>query len=597
IAEEGIPERKMWQFSWGGRQAFDPVWDMVLEGSTGHSGSFGRQVTMNVRNADTYLTHDLLDALETASEDGGVVLLATGMFLENGSGRPVTLRYDPQVRKGAYIDVANDDRAYKRDELAGLARSGEFVGTFTGRHGPQDDYDHPQPGLWTLSSLHAQEGQQEFPILHGDEKTMRLHGRHVRSGAHVHVNGRRVDGEVRFGEDERLDITLETLPPVGLHFLQVQNPGGLFSNDFIFHVAETEEKATALRYANNPDLLRDGLARAIENGRLEEVSNLVDAGAPIDARRRATGMTPLSTAVFQGHFDIARYLIEEKGAAVSRANRDGNTPLHLAAFLCRIELVKLLLEHGASLSVESDRGESPIDVVSSPWNDGLAGFYRSISEGSGLDLDLEELERRRPRLVRLLREAAGGPKNALSLLPRGADGWRFEDSGTAVPESWAARAFDDSEWKRGSAPLGYGEEGLASRVRFGPNPRRKFPAAFFRRTFSVDHPGASETFAGGIRADDGAVIYLNGQEIHRLRMPDGKIDHRTFAADSTESESGLEGRYTLFSIPAKVLKKGGNVISVSVHQRHGASSDLVLDLELLGLSREDLPRYQRSLEE
>ncbi|MEM6473840.1 MAG: hypothetical protein AAF802_30070 [Planctomycetota bacterium] len=28
IAEEGIPEHKMWQFSWQGQRRFDPIWDM-----------------------------------------------------------------------------------------------------------------------------------------------------------------------------------------------------------------------------------------------------------------------------------------------------------------------------------------------------------------------------------------------------------------------------------------------------------------------------------------------------------------------------------------------------------------------------------------
>ncbi|MGI9242611.1 MAG: hypothetical protein ACR2RV_17580, partial [Verrucomicrobiales bacterium] len=35
IAERGIPEREMWRFSWRGLPRFDPVWDMVLQGSTG----------------------------------------------------------------------------------------------------------------------------------------------------------------------------------------------------------------------------------------------------------------------------------------------------------------------------------------------------------------------------------------------------------------------------------------------------------------------------------------------------------------------------------------------------------------------------------
>lgn len=93
------------------------------------------------------------------------------------------------------------------------------------------------------------------------------------------------------------------------------------------------------------------------------------------------------------------------------------------------------------------------------------------------------------------------------------------------------------------------------------------------------------------------MVYLNGNEIRRLRMADGEISHRTFSAGNTQSESGLEGKLIPFKIDPKALRKGENVIAVSVHQRHGASSDLVLDLEILGVSQVDFKRLVRSRSE
>ena len=46
VAQRGQPEADIWRFSWGGRERFNPVWDMVLEMSTGYSGAFARQVTL-----------------------------------------------------------------------------------------------------------------------------------------------------------------------------------------------------------------------------------------------------------------------------------------------------------------------------------------------------------------------------------------------------------------------------------------------------------------------------------------------------------------------------------------------------------------------
>jgi YVTN family beta-propeller protein len=407
IADEGIPERKMWRLSWRGHERFDPVWNMVLEGSTGYSGSFARQVTLNKSTASDTLTTDLLDALEFSSGEGGIVLQVEGAFLNNAKAMPVILQYDARYKEGSYVEVAGERRALKRERLVEFASQGKFVGTFTGRHGSNADYDHPQPALWTLGPIEKQRGSQDFPVLHGGETTMTVSGRHIREGANIIVDGRKVPGTMKTEQDERIVIKLESLPAVGMHLLQVQNQDGLFSNDFIFHVAENEEKAGALRAQAAPGRVRDDLAQAIERGDLETTRRLLRAGAPLNARRiRDGGMTPLSTAVFHGRMEIVKFLVDRKKAEVSYRNRDGNTPLHLAAFLCRREMIDYLLQKGASLSQKSDRGETPIDVVSSSWNEGLADFYQAVSEGADLKLDLKVIEKLRPKIATQLREHA-----------------------------------------------------------------------------------------------------------------------------------------------------------------------------------------------
>ena len=594
VAERGYDERSIWQFSWGGRQAFDSVWDMVLEGSTGFSGSFARQITLNEKTANRPLTRDMLDALERSAGDGGIVLELEGVFLDDDQPATMTLQFDARYRGGSYVQRDGDRRALTRKQLISLASDGNFVGTFTGRHGAKADLDHPQPALWTLGSIHEQQGQQEFPILYADVKSMTISARHLREGARIVVNGRRVPGNIESDEGEQIAVTLETLPSPGMHFLQVQNPDGLFSNDFIFHVAEDEDRAKQLRYENNPDLLRDALAEAIEKGNLQETKRFLDAGAPLNARRRSNGMTPLSTASFHGRMEIVKHLVEDRKAHVSHDNRDGNTPLHLAVFLCRTEMVKYLLENGASVNKRSDRGERPVDTATASWNDGLAGFYKAISDGAGLNLDLEEIERLRPEMVKLLNDYSGEPEDGLQILSRGAEGWHYWDANAAPPAEWFQVDFDDSEWESGRAPLGYGEDDIETRISFGDDPRNKRPAAFFRKTFEIENPNAPEVFAMAIRADDGAVVYLNGKELERLRMPEGNIGHRTFSEGITQSESGLEGTLIPLKIDREAFREGMNVICVSVHQRHGASSDLVLDLEILGLSQTDFRRLERS---
>ena len=243
ITALGVPEENMWRFSWASRTRFNPVWNMVLEGSTGFSGSFARQVTLNQETVNDSLTTSLLDTLEMSAGEGGIVLQADGVFIAGATVTPVALQFDAPFLGGTYVERASDPESFTRDELITLATSGEFVGTFTARVGANVDVDNPQPAIWTSSAIQVQSGAQRFPTLSAGNTTMTIRGRHIQDGANIIVNGRKVPGNVscEIGSlpdcgGESIEVRLDTLPaPAGMHFLQVQNPGGLFSNDFIFH--------------------------------------------------------------------------------------------------------------------------------------------------------------------------------------------------------------------------------------------------------------------------------------------------------------------------------------------------------------------------
>ncbi len=362
ITRLGTPEQQVWNLTWGRRPRFDPVWNMVLEGSTGVSGSFARQVTLNQTTTDDLLTDGLLDALEVSAREGGVVLQGDGVFIESTSGADSTsalsatfssiqsqifvprcvschgtvanagldlraatgfanlvnaastetdlLRVAPgdpensylihklegrssivgsqmprggpflsaeeidvirswvaagatnnsggiatpvalQFDDGLYVEQNDDPESFTRSELVALAADGRFVGTFTARLGANVDGDYPQPGLWSRGPIQVQRGAQEFPILSGGDASMVpamvINGRHVQEAASLVVDGRRVAGNVRCRAgklpdcvDETIVVQLAAMPELtGMHLLQIQNPGGLFSNDYIFFTDTT----------------------------------------------------------------------------------------------------------------------------------------------------------------------------------------------------------------------------------------------------------------------------------------------------------------------------------------------------------------------
>ncbi len=408
VAEQGTPERNVWQFSWGGRRRFDPVWEMVLEGCTGFSGSFARQVTLNQKSVDEALSKDLLDALERSANEGGIVLQAEGVLLEDGKSKSIALQFDPEYLGGTYVRRDGDRESFSRGELSQLAKEGRFIGTFTGRLGNKVDYDNPQPALWTQGPIEKQRGKQDFPILYVGNTTMTVSGRHIQNNALVVVDGHRVPGTVQCN-GETVRIELASLPTTGMHFLQVQNSDGLFSNDFIFHVTENAEAAAELNLLVDEARgnVRDQIAEAIARGNLEATQKLVAGGTQINARRSQGGSTPLSTAAVYNRVDIARMLLKN-GAKVEATNEDGNTPLHVAAFFCHAEMIQLLLDNGASPLIKNKRGETAIDVVSGEWSQGLGEFYTGIGTAIGLELNLDFIQRERPNVAKSLRDSLGG---------------------------------------------------------------------------------------------------------------------------------------------------------------------------------------------
>ena len=241
IQELGTPEKLMWQLSWSGdtgpRTRFDPIWDMVLEGSTGFSGSYARQLTLNQVTSSETLTTTLISALENSASQGAIILEAEGAFIDDKIIRKFEIQFDASYKGGVYIEKNSDRKYYPRADLMKLAVQGKFTGTFTARHGVKADlFKYPQPAIWSLGPIQEQRGKQSFPILRGNQKSMVISGRHFGNDAHIFVDGVRVDGTVNVNEAEKVTTSLANLPPVGMHMLQVQEPEGRMSNDFIFFV-------------------------------------------------------------------------------------------------------------------------------------------------------------------------------------------------------------------------------------------------------------------------------------------------------------------------------------------------------------------------
>lgn len=157
--------------------------------------------------------------------------------------------------------------------------------------------------------------------------------------------------------------------------------------------------------------------------------------------------------------------------------------------------------------------------------------------------------------------------------------WSYLDNGSNQGTAWRAPEFDDTAWAAGNARLGYGDT-QTTRVSFGPNASDKYRTTYFRHTFNVASLSGLRGLLVRLQRDDGAIVYLNGTEVMRNNMPEGTVTYTTFA--SSVVDAGTE--YAWFDQPADpaLLRVGANVLAVEVHQINASSSDLGMDLQLIG---------------
>jgi len=154
--------------------------------------------------------------------------------------------------------------------------------------------------------------------------------------------------------------------------------------------------------------------------------------------------------------------------------------------------------------------------------------------------------------------------------------WKYWDLYGLPADNWNNESYDDSSWKEGQAQLGYGDRfpDVKTLLGYGGDPNNKYTAAYFRKVITINDLNAKKNFKVKIYVDDGACVYVNGNEIGRYNLPDGPLNYNTLAPTYNN------GDYVDFDVPFEFLKEGTNLIAVEVHQNMPTSSDLVFDMSL-----------------
>ncbi|MCP5532470.1 MAG: lamin tail domain-containing protein [Akkermansiaceae bacterium] len=154
--------------------------------------------------------------------------------------------------------------------------------------------------------------------------------------------------------------------------------------------------------------------------------------------------------------------------------------------------------------------------------------------------------------------------------------WKYRDTGTDPGPAWASAGYDDSAWSSGAGPLGYNDSWIATTVSYGPSSSSKYASTQFRHHFTIADPSSVGNARLSVMADDSAIIYLNGSEVARLRMPAGTVAYNQYSAQLAPTENV----YETIELSGFPLVPGDNVLAIEVHQESATSSDQSFDVEL-----------------
>ena len=158
------------------------------------------------------------------------------------------------------------------------------------------------------------------------------------------------------------------------------------------------------------------------------------------------------------------------------------------------------------------------------------------------------------------------------------DDWRFHDDNENLGTSWRRVGFDDTSWKEGSGLFGFENSAL-------PDPGIQTPlndedqlTYYFRKSFQFQGDPTGASLNLDMILDDGAVVYLNGTEVGRVRMPNGTINFTTTSAGGAVTNARLEE--AVLQPAGNLLRSGTNELAVELHQTNTTSSDAVFGARL-----------------
>ncbi|HXT41885.1 MAG TPA: lamin tail domain-containing protein [Candidatus Angelobacter sp.] len=161
--------------------------------------------------------------------------------------------------------------------------------------------------------------------------------------------------------------------------------------------------------------------------------------------------------------------------------------------------------------------------------------------------------------------------------------WHYNNGGVDLGTTWRAVSYNDAAWSSGFGMLGFEATPQEYPYPFqttipAPDQVNGHNTVYYRTHFQWDGSLTDFSLISTNYVDDGAVYYLNGAEVARLRIAAGAVTFATLASNASEPAMDV------ITFPTNGLVVGDNVMAVEVHQVSccgaGTSSDDVFGMSL-----------------
>ena len=140
---------------------------------------------------------------------------------------------------------------------------------------------------------------------------------------------------------------------------------------------------------------------------------------------------------------------------------------------------------------------------------------------------------------------------------------------------WQKQGFSDAPWTTGTAPFGYGREGVQTALN---DMRNNYTTVYLRHEIELDSPDSMGSLQFHATYDDGFAIWINGFELARVGLPAGELPFNGRASESDFAPREWSAVIPAAKIPS--LATGKNIVAVHLFNTRPGSTDLFFDLSL-----------------